>query len=190
MQGLDSTFKDAWGLQCWGVQWGTSQICFLLGFGTLWKSSLSLTPPTLPPNRLPWVVRGSYPVVVRCGWEKMCNSLSPPSLPIQRPWHKLLSILMGSKIFFLHLRVKLRSHQWVAKLNSCLCFKVDWKSLGQCPKSSYFCHLRLRGLFLGTKSPLANTRQRSGLVQRWMNRFAFPVARKRKKASSLNLSLN
>lgn len=88
---------------------------------------------------------------------------------------------MGSKIFFLHLHVKLKSSQWVAKLNSCLCFKVEWKSLGQCPKSSYFCHLRLRGLFLGTKTPLVNIEQRSGLLQRWMNRFAFPVVRKQGK---------
>lgn len=78
---------------------------FHLGFGTLRKSSLIL--PTLPPNK--GLARGSHPVVVRCGWEEIF--LSPPSLPIQRPWHKLPSIVMGSKIFLVHLHVRLRSRQ-------------------------------------------------------------------------------
>lgn len=138
---------------------------FSPGFDALRRISLSLTLPTWEPDRLPWVARSSHHTVARCGWEEMCGPLSPRSLPTRGPWHKLLSIVLGSNIFILHLHIELRSHQWVAKLNSCLCFKLEWKSLGQCPKSSYFCHLRLRGLFLGTKPPLENTEQGSGWLR-------------------------
>lgn len=185
IQGLDSTFKDAWGLQCWSVQWGATQMHFRLGFGPLRKSSLIL--PTLPPSK--GLARGSHPVVVRCGWEEMCNFLSPPSLPIQRPWHKLPSIVMGSKIFLVHLHVKLRSHQWGTKLNSCLCLKVDWKSSGQCPKSSYFCHLRLR-FVSWDKVTLGKHWTKIRItpeMNEWICFSCCKKTRKRKKASSLNL---
>lgn len=123
--------------------------------------------------------------VSRCGWE-MCSGemLLAWSLPIWGPRHKRLSVATGSKMFSLHLRVELRSHQWVAKLNSCLRFKLEWKSLGQCPKSSWFCLLRQRGLFLGTKPLLVNIDQGSGWLQRWMNRFGFPVTRKQQQRNS------
>lgn len=185
IQGLDSTFKDAWGLQCWGVQWGATQMHFRLGFGPLRKSPLIL--PTLPPSK--GLARGSHPVVVRCGWEEMCNFLSPPFLPIQRPWHKLPSIVMGSKIFLVHLHVKLRSHQWGTKLNSCLCLKVDWKSSGQCPKSSYFCHLRLR-FVSWDKVTLGKHWTKIRItpeMNEWICFSCCKKTRKRKKASSLNL---
>lgn len=191
--GAALTFKDAPGSQRWEVQWGAILgMRFSPGFDALRRSSFSLMLPTLEPDGLPWVARGSHHAVARCGWEEMCGPLSPRSLPIQAPWHKLLSIVMGPKIFFLCRRVELRSRQWVAKLNSCLCFKLEWKSLGQCPKSSYFCHLRLRGLFLGTKPPLVNIEQGSGWLQWWTNRFAFPFIRKQRQqqkpeTSSLNL---
>lgn len=169
MQELDFTFKGHSTERCSGMQfWGVILPC-------LW-CSLSLTFPSWEPNGLPGCPESHH--AVRCRWEEMCDLFSPRSLPIQGPQHKLLSIVMGRNIFSLHLHVELRSHQWVAKLNSCVCFKLEWKSLGRCPKkSNYLCHLRLRGLFLGTKPPLVNTEHESGWFQGWTNWFAFPLTR-------------
>lgn len=152
--GAALTFKDARGSQRWEVQWGAILgVRFSPGFDGLRRSSFSLMLPTLEPDGLPWVARGSHHAVARCRWEEMCSPVSLRSLPIRAPWHKLLSIVMGPKIFFLRLHVELRSHQWVAKLNSCLCFKLEWKSLGQCPKSSYFVTWGWEVCFWGQSHP-------------------------------------
>lgn len=122
---------------------------------------------------------------------RRCGVPSPHSpFPLQGPRHKLLSIGMGRKILLPHLHVELRGHQWVAKSNSCLCFKLERKSLGRCPKSSYFSHLRLKDLFLGTKPPSVNTEPGAGWLQRWTSRFAFPVIRKQQQKKPETSSLN